>query len=182
MSIEDGKTCLVDGSAKMSDGLHLISVADLESWTTRCVLQITKVVMSLLQNATTCSCLFCSVRPIIFSHLRIPGYVTDLTVWSSVPRCGLPVKIDQVPTGIPHRLLITYSQFQPVHQIAYTSPTTSSNQYTTSPTHHLKAVTTSTPTPPTHHLKAVPTSTPTTPPTHHLQPVPTSTPHRPHIT
>jgi len=115
MSVEEGITYLVDGSAKMSDDFHLISVADLQNWTTHCVSQIKKVIMSILQKAPVCSCLFCPVCLIICSHLRTPVYVTDLTAWNRVIRCGIPVKPEQVPTGIPHLLHITYNQFQPVH-------------------------------------------------------------------
>jgi hypothetical protein len=87
ISIEDGITCLVDGSAKMSDDYHLtrISVADLQNCATRCVSEIKKKVVTYipLQQATIYSCLFCHVRLIICSNLRTPEYVTELSAWSS---------------------------------------------------------------------------------------------------
>ena len=42
-----------------------------------------------------------------------------------------------VPTNIPHYPHITFNQFQPVYHTVHTSPSTSSNQYTTASTHHL---------------------------------------------
>jgi len=53
--------------------------------------------------------------------------------------------LQQVLTGIPHRLHITYNKFQPVNHTVYTSPTTSSNRYTTPSTHHLQPVLTGIP-------------------------------------
>jgi len=50
-----------------------------------------------------------------------------------------------IPTSIPHRPNITYSQFQPVYHTIQTSLTSSSNQYTTLSKHHLQSVPTSIP-------------------------------------
>ena len=53
--------------------------------------------------------------------------------------------LQTVPTGIPHRPHITYKQFQPVYHTVHTSPTNSSNRYTTQSTHHLQTVPTGIP-------------------------------------
>jgi hypothetical protein len=44
-----------------------------------------------------------------------------------------------VPNNITHGPHITYQQYQPIYHTVYTSPTSSSNQYTTPSTHNLHA-------------------------------------------
>jgi len=100
-----------------------------------------------------------------------------------------------VPKNITHRPHITYQQFQPIYHTVYTSPTSSSNQYTTPSTHHLPAVPNNMPhrlhityqqfQPICHTVYTSPTTSSnqyTTPSTHHLPAFPTNIPHRLHIT
>jgi hypothetical protein len=81
--------------------------------------------------------------------------------------------LKSVPTSLPHRLHITCIHFELVYLTAYTSPTVSSNKYTSPPTVSSNQYAS----PPTHHLQSAPTSMP-----HHLQSAPTNTPHHQHIT
>jgi hypothetical protein len=103
--------------------------------------------------------------------------------------------LHSVPSSIPHRPHIIYSQFQPVYRTVHTSPANSPNQYTTPSTHHLQPVPPSIPhrphitynqfQPVFHNVHTSPTASSnryTTPSTRHPQLVPSSTPHRPHVT
>ena len=96
-----------------------------------------------------------------------------------------------VVRSVVHRL----EQFQPVYHTVHTSPTNSSNQYTTPSTHHLQRVPTGIPhlsqitykelEPVCHTVHTSPTNSSnqyTTPSTNHLQTVRASMSHRPHVT